>query len=207
MASTRRAGALQASARPYTLRECYWLMYDGLRTVRHMSAARRSGALGRDFMERIMLAVTAVNQCPACSYAHARMALAAGLSSDEIRSLLDGSLQELPPDQAVAVAFAQHYADSRARPSADAWRRVVAAYGEETAHGVLAATRMIMIGNATGIPLGSLANRLRGRPDARSSLPYELAMLVCCVLFMPVAALHAATAGLLGRPLLALGPE
>jgi AhpD family alkylhydroperoxidase len=49
-----------------------------------------------------MLAVTAVNQCRYCSYAHARMALLAGLSTEEIQALNDGvlegaSLSSTPP--------------------------------------------------------------------------------------------------------------
>jgi AhpD family alkylhydroperoxidase len=37
-----------------------------------------------------MLAVTEVNGCEMCSYAHTKMALEAGLSNDEIQQMLAG---------------------------------------------------------------------------------------------------------------------
>ena len=46
------------------------------------------GLISPDFRERLMLAVTAVNGCRYCSYAHTRAALKGGLSREEISGLL-----------------------------------------------------------------------------------------------------------------------
>ena len=54
------------------------------------------------FRERLMMVVTEVNGCRYCSYFHARAALAAGVSQEELRSLLGGNL---PPDLAAIPAI------------------------------------------------------------------------------------------------------
>ncbi len=124
-------------------------------------------------IERIMLAVTGVNDCAVCSHGHARMALEAGMSSEEIRDLLAGVMDDVPAGDVPAVLFAQHYADSRGNPSKESWERIVELYGLSRARGILGAVRMIMVGNTYGIPMGSFINRFRRSPDPRSSLPYR----------------------------------
>lgn len=184
----------------YSFRESYRILAEGLRAAPFLLAAKRHGDLDPRAVERIMLAVTEVNGCEVCSYAHSRMALERGMTADEIRSLLAGDTGAVPADEAVAIAFAQHYAESRGRPSREAWRRLVEDCGERKALGILAAARVMMIANVHGIALSALLSRLRGRPVAKSSLPYEVGMLLAIVPFLPVALAHAAIRGLLRRP-------
>jgi AhpD family alkylhydroperoxidase len=68
------------------------------------------------FRERLMLAVTAVNGCRYCSYFHTGEALKSGLSREEISRLLSGQADACPPQEAPAVIYAQHWAESNARP-------------------------------------------------------------------------------------------
>ena len=173
----------------YSVREIYWITHEAARTRRFLARTR----LGRDrqFTERIMLAVTEVNGCELCSYAHTRFALQAGLSNAEIRALLGGLSDGIPDHELPAVAFAQHYAETGGHPDAGAWQDVVDVYGEEEALGVLAAVRIMMWGNAVGIPLSSLRSRLMGATDPGSSLRYELATILGSTVVMPVALLRA----------------
>jgi AhpD family alkylhydroperoxidase len=106
-----------------------------LRDLRAIASARsrgrgpaRGARLDAAFRERLMLVVTAVNGCRYCSYAHARMALVAGLNADEVRELGALDLDGCPPDQLTAVLYAQHWADSDANPDPVARERFVAAY-------------------------------------------------------------------------------
>jgi AhpD family alkylhydroperoxidase len=193
--------------RIYSPGECYRILREGIRTAAYLPAARRQGLMSRDFSERIMLAVTEVNGCEVCSWAHARMALAQGMSPEEIRSILGGDTAGVPAEEAPAVAFAQHYADARGRPGREAWQRLLETDGEARALGILGAARIMMIGNAYGIAWGSFARRLAGRPVAASSLPYEAAMLVALALFLPAALIHASIACLLRLPLLRFQPD
>jgi AhpD family alkylhydroperoxidase len=173
----------------YSVREIYAITYDAARTARFMRTTR----LGRDrqFTERIMLTVTEVNGCELCSYAHARFALEAGLSDAEVRTLLGGSSAGVPDHQLPALAFAQHYAHTRGHPDPSAWQDVVDTYGEQEALGALAAVRLMMWGNAAGIPLSSLRSRLTGEPDPGSTLHYEVATILGTAAVLPFALVHA----------------
>ena len=68
------------------------------------------------FRERLMLAVTAVNDCRYCSYFHAQEALKANLSETEIQTLLAGTFDDAPAEELPALLYAQHWAESDAQP-------------------------------------------------------------------------------------------
>lgn len=143
-----------------------------------------------DFTERLMLAVTEVNKCASCSYAHTKTALETGMSMEEINAMLSGNLSVVGPKKLPAILFAQHYADSRGKPSKEAWNSIVKQYGNEKSLAILGAIRIIMLGNAYEIPLGSFKARLSKKPgkttDPRSSIWYELAMLGTFKIFSTV---------------------
>jgi AhpD family alkylhydroperoxidase len=185
----------------YSAGELYRILLEGLRTAPRLRAAKKHRDLDGTSIERIMLAVTEVNGCEVCSYAHARVALERGLTSEEIRMLLAGDSGAIPPDEAVAIAFAQQYADARGSTSRASWQRLLEAYGTRKALGILAAARIMMIGNAYGIVWSAVLRRLSGRPVANSSLGYELLMLPVIVVFVPVALVHALVLGVLKRPI------
>ena len=182
----------------YSVGEIYAITREAVRTVPFLRATR----LGRDrqFTERIQLAVTEVNGCALCSYAHTRFALEAGLSTEEIRALLGGVTQGAPEHQLPAIAFAQHYADTRGHPEAQDWQAVVDYYGEDEALSVLAATRVMMWGNAFAIPMSSLLARLKGEPHPESTLSYEILTTLGAVGVAPAALLSALVSRLNGMP-------
>ena len=167
--------------------------------------------LSGHFTERLMLAVTEVNQCAMCSYAHTKMALESGMDIKEIEAMLAGDHTDVNEEELPAILFAQHYAESRGLPSRAAWQAVTRRYGEAKSFAVLGAIRMMMVGNIYGIPLGSLLARFSVRagkkPDPRSSLGYELAILLSLFVFIPCAAIHAAVCAALGTPVLATQKE
>lgn len=182
----------------FTVAETYAIIRDAARSARPLSRFQK--AHGKHFPERIMLAVTEVNGCALCAYAHTKMALEAGMDTDEVRQLLGGVTDGAPDDELPAIGFAQHYADTRALPERSAWERLVEIYSKQDALGVLAATRMMMAGNAVGIPLSSLRARRHGHPHPDSSLHYELGTVLATVLVFPLALLHAAASTIRGVP-------
>ena len=148
-----------------------------------------------------MLAVTEVNDCAICSYAHTKRALESGMSGEEIHNMLAGIMDNIPDDELAAVMFAQHYADTRGHPTGESWQRIVEIYGTSRAQGILGSTRTIMMGNAYGIAWSSFFNRLRGRPDPRSSLLYEASMILGTVL-IPISLIHALISNLFKKPII-----
>ena len=73
--------------------------------------ARKKKLVSRAFQKRIMLVVTEVNGCQLCSYWHTREALKSGMPEEEIKNMLSGNLENIPQEEAIALFFAQHYAE------------------------------------------------------------------------------------------------
>lgn len=110
----------------------------------------RKGTVSPELRERLMLAVTSVYHCRYCSWAHTREALKRGLSQDDITSLLSGSVVGCPAGEALAILYAQHWAESNGRPDAMSFQRLVEVYGKEKAAAIALVLRMIRVGNLTG---------------------------------------------------------
>lgn len=130
---------------------------------RHRAQLRQARVmLSPAFRERLMLAVTAVNRCRYCSFAHTRMALAAGVSNAEIAQILDLAFSDCPPDEAPALAYAQHWAETDAAPDPAARERLLCEYGVIRAEAIEAVLRMIRVGNLLGNTFDYLLFRLSG---------------------------------------------
>ncbi|MCA9764969.1 MAG: carboxymuconolactone decarboxylase family protein [Carnobacterium sp.] len=184
----------------YSLTEFYWIMYLAFFSVYDLIQVKKKGLLSPHFMERIMLAVTQVNGCRVCSYAHTKMALEVGMKSEEIKNILAGVSDDIPEEEQSAILFSQHYADSRGNPSQKTWEQVTGTYGLPKSIGILASIRVMMLGNVIGIPWSSFTNRLKGSPDERSNLLYEISMILGTFLFVPIALVHALLAKLVNQP-------
>jgi AhpD family alkylhydroperoxidase len=176
---------MRAFKRKVGLKDCYDAVL-----LAHRSLVRRK-KIDRKFAERLMLAVTEVNGCEACSYAHTLMALKMGLSREEIDALLSRSAAYARPEEALGILFAQHYADSRGRPDREAYQVLVREYGTQTSKDILAAVQVMHAGNMIGLPFSALISRLRGKPYPSSSLAYELGMHFGSLVVLPVSFLHA----------------
>lgn len=191
----------KAGKKLYSVPEIYGIAVKAFRSAGDLRRVKKAGVLTDALQERVMLAVTSVNRCAMCSYAHTGMALKAGLSDSEIQSFVTGDFPDVPEQDSKAVLFGQYYAETRGMPEKAVWDELVLTYGPDLAAGILAAARMIMMGNAMGIVFGSFSGRLRGRGgDARSSVPYELAVIVSLLPVMLLAAVRASIGALLGSP-------
>jgi len=119
----------------------------------HLPALVRAGryaAIPKDFRERLLLAVTAVNQCRYCSWAHSRAALAAGVSHQETEQLLHGVVDLERPHEVPALYYAQHWAESNGAPDLEATAKLEATYGDETSRHIGVLLRAIRFGNLFG---------------------------------------------------------
>jgi AhpD family alkylhydroperoxidase len=106
--------------------------------------------LSSAFRERLMLAVTAVEGCRYCSYFHSKLALKGGIPQDEIVKLLSGDIQDCPEDEIIAILYAQHWAESDARPDPKAVQKLQETYGPEKAEAIHLMLHMIRLGNLLG---------------------------------------------------------
>jgi len=120
------------------------------RNMRGLAGINSGETISPAFRERLMLATTAVYGCRFCSYLHARQGLKSGVSQQEAAALLAGSLETCPPEEAVALLYAQHWAESNANPDTEAVDRLEHTYGAEKAQTINLVLRMIRVGNLAG---------------------------------------------------------
>jgi len=97
-----------------------------------------------------MLAVTSVEGCRYCSYFHSKLALKGGISQEEIGKLLSGDVEGCPDEEALAVLYAQHWAESNACPDQEAVDRLKETYGPEKVEAIHLMLHMIRLGNLVG---------------------------------------------------------
>lgn len=152
--------------------------------------SRKTGNISEAFRSKIMLAVSQVNGCRYCSYLHTKNAIDAGATDDEINSMINGELGDVGNDEAVALMFAQHYADTDGSPDKDTYEKVVDHYGVQKATDILATIRVIMVGNIHGISLDALQSRVRGRTMKDSKFQHEIGICLGIIILIPVAILQ-----------------
>jgi AhpD family alkylhydroperoxidase len=109
-----------------------------------------------------MLAVTAVNGCKMCFFGHTTMALKSGVSEEEIHELMDSSFENSPPNEVLALTFAQHYAETGGNPSSEAFQKLVSHYGYPKACDILVYIQMISFGNLMGNTIEAFEARQQG---------------------------------------------
>lgn len=97
-----------------------------------------------------MLAVTSVEGCRYCSYFHSKLALKGGISQEEIQSILSGDFDDCPEDEAMAIFYSQHWAESNARPDPEATIKLREIYDPEKVEAIHLMLRMIRLGNLLG---------------------------------------------------------
>ncbi|GJM42654.1 MAG: hypothetical protein DHS20C20_29360 [Ardenticatenaceae bacterium] len=121
-----------------------------LRHRTQLRQAMRSGLVSAQFRERLMMAVTAVNQCRYCAFYHARESARVGLPQNEIRGLLSGELALAPEEELPALLFAQHYAEQNGRPDPVTRHSLQTTYGSARAEAIETVLRLIRMGNLLG---------------------------------------------------------
>jgi AhpD family alkylhydroperoxidase len=132
------------------LKELFSDLWFPIRNRKRLKEVANKGLISPTFRERLMLAVTAVEGCRYCSYFHAKQALKSGLTPEEISQLLSGDVDNCPEEEAVAVIYAQHWAESDAHPDPEAVRKLQQTYGVEKTEFIHLMLRMIRLGNLLG---------------------------------------------------------
>ncbi len=190
----------QEFKRTFTVAEMYRTFVFLPRAMRSMVDNRRNQIVDEHLVNRMQLAVTEVSGCAACSYEHTRMALRQGMSGEEIASFLSGGDDFVVPEEAKAIAFAQHFADTSGQPEKYAYDALIDAYGKKPARIMLSAVQIMLAGNMFGIPYSAFQSRRNGKPYPDSSLFYELRLLTVGIVMLPIATVHGVLRGLIGLP-------
>jgi len=118
----------------------FWLIPDAL----------LGGTVSHAFRERLMMVITTVNRCAACSYVHSRAALLSGVTREELDVILSGSVEGFDEYETQALLFAQYWADNDGRAGREMRRKLVEHYGERTADCIELVAHTIRMGNLAG---------------------------------------------------------
>src|SRR6266508_381253 len=115
------------------------------RDLRQLAALRPQphATVSPALRERLMLVVTAVNQCRYCAAFHTRAAPLSGLAPDEVALLLGGELQHAPVAELPALLYAHSWAAADGAPERSSDAQLVAIYGPEQAAGIALVLRVI----------------------------------------------------------------
>ena len=143
--------------------------------VPRLVRAKRADRVSDRFAEKIMLAVTAVNECQYCTRYHTDLAQETGVDQATITSILESDIDSaVAADERPALLFAQRYAETDEAPGRNAVMELQRTYGEETATDILAFVRAIYFGNLLGNTYDgirfALARRLRVARNARKRI-------------------------------------
>lgn len=144
--------------RYFSIKEFNHILWLASGTIAHHGKALKR--LSKRFRTEIMLAVTNVNGCPLCSYYHSKELLKEGASKEELEVFLKSSYDHVDPAHYEALLFAEHYAESKGEYDKETFEKIRTIYGQEQSEGILAAIRMIMFGNVSGIGLTHLWRRI-----------------------------------------------
>jgi AhpD family alkylhydroperoxidase len=133
------------------------MIFAGRKDIRTLM---RGGIISPAFRERIMLAVTSVNQCRYCSLAHGREALSRGITPAELDELCRGEFAGSPPEEVPALLYARHWAETNGSPDERVRNQLIPRYGGQAVRLMELAMRMIRSGNLLGNTFDLLLHRL-----------------------------------------------
>jgi AhpD family alkylhydroperoxidase len=112
--------------------------------------------------ERVMLAVTGVNDCRYCRFTHTRLGLRAGLSQAEIDQILGGGIEWVPESERPAVEFARRWAMRNGEEDPAEMAMLAERYGQHKAGQIQMACRLIRLANLSGNTLDSIFFKVSG---------------------------------------------
>ena len=119
--------------------------------------------------EKIFLAVTVINDCRYCRWGHSHWAMAHGVPMEEVNRILrhqTESLEAKNPAEAVAILFAQHYAEQLDQCDPESIENLRRYYRDAEVAEILAYVRLITLMNLTGNTVDAFLTGTHGKGDA-----------------------------------------
>lgn len=146
-----------------------------LRNLFELNNLRKNKDINKIFQEKIMNIVSCINGCVYCKWFHAKQAIKAGISADEIKQIMEMQFETSATDYELkGLLFAQHYAETNRNPDTIFLNELNTFYGEKNAGHIILTIRMIYFGNLYGNTLDAFISRLKGVKAKNSSLLFEL---------------------------------
>ncbi len=116
--------------------------------------------------EKVMLGVTAINDCRYCAWGHSHWAAAQGIPLEEVNQILssqDGALKANDPAEAAAILFGQHYAEQLDEVDPESVKNLRHHFSQQQVQEILGHVYLITFTNLSGNTVDVLLERVRGR--------------------------------------------
>lgn len=134
----------------------------------------KNSSINSTFREKIMTVVSAINGCTYCKWFHAKQAIKAGISSNDVKKLFAQQFDTTATDfELSGLIFAQHYAETNRNPSLEMTNNLIDYYGKGNANAIMLTIRMIFFGNLFGNTLDAFISRVNGIKAQNSSFMFE----------------------------------
>jgi len=123
-----------------------------------------------------MLAVSGVTSCLYCSYLHAKNALEKGVRDSEVIKLLNCEFGDFPENEATALLYGQHWAETGGSPEANVRSRVMEYYGKEKLNHLETIIRALYMKNLISNTVEAYQNKVRLK---KNNLRFLLVYILC----------------------------
>jgi len=115
--------------------------------------------------EKVMLGVTAINDCRYCAWGHSHWAAAQGIPLEEVNQILSsqvGSLKASDPAEAAAILFGQHYAEQLDEMDPESVKNLRNHFSQAQVQEILGHVYLMTFTNLSGNTVDVLLERIRG---------------------------------------------
>lgn len=162
------------------------LMWKAAFAMRENAYLKRFKAMNLPWRERIMLAVTQVNQCAMCSWMHTNIALGAGMKDEEIKSILQGDYSSIPNHELTSILYAQDYASRREKINPEFVKKLISQYGKTKTRAIDNVIAAITMTNSMGIQMALLKDTITLKHQKGSNILRELFVPLITMVVFPI---------------------
>jgi AhpD family alkylhydroperoxidase len=116
--------------------------------------------------EKVMLGVTAINDCRYCAWGHAHWAVSQGVSLDDVNQILSSQLDSLKansPAEAAAILFGQHYAEQLGEIDPESVENLRNYFTQSQVREIVGYVYFITFTNLSGNTVDAVLERGRGQ--------------------------------------------
>ena len=116
--------------------------------------------------EKVMLGVTAINDCRYCAWGHSHWATSQGIPLEEVNQILsnqDDSLKANDPAEAAAILFGQHYAEHLGEIDPESVKNLRNYFSQAEVREIVGYVYFITFTNLSGNTVDVLLDRIRGK--------------------------------------------
>jgi AhpD family alkylhydroperoxidase len=116
--------------------------------------------------EKVMLGVTAINDCRYCAWGHSHWAISQGIPLEEVNQIFSDQIESLTandPAEAAAILFGQHYAEHLDEIDPDALKHLRTYFSQAQVREIVGYVFFITFTNLSGNTVDVLVERIRGK--------------------------------------------